>query len=387
MDFRPRGKHWHHDRFGGGKPPRRGVLRADDAEHYAIKRMAGVFSMIKKSKRELSPFMPLLPRRDHPTFLTGVAGSGTTLLGELASRYLDMAVVDEGNFEFWLADQFNQDSRLWDDLYYDQSLARLARHPYFLALYREYRPTEVVAEALKHCIEDRSPQGIGLGVLKLAANHRGQKRLGHVEPLLMDNLPKLLQVFPQCRIVHLVRDPRDVAASVVDYPWGANNVLVAAGDWNRKVREARFLGMQLGASRFLELRYEDLLQKPRDTMAALMLFTTSSVDEELLARFETEMKSSPLVQGLGIWRPQLRMQDVQFVEAAAREQMCASGYFPELPPLELSWTTYRLWKLHHRVVQLRNILSGKLALNGAGKDGPILHGPHRDTRRPLPGKE
>jgi adenylylsulfate kinase len=82
------------------------------------------------------------------------------------------------------------------------------------------------------------------------------------------------------RIVHLVRDGRDVAAT--DIPaggsaqgaaptaaWAEDPVSTAALCWEWHVRHAREAGARLGPGRYHEVRYEDLLRWPEPTCAWL----------------------------------------------------------------------------------------------------------------------
>ena len=68
------------------------------------------------------------------------------------------------------------------------------------------------------------------------------------------------------RFVHLVRDPRDCVLSTQE-AWG-NTPLRTAQEWADRVRRCRTAGTALGPSRYLELRYEDLVGDVRGRLAA-----------------------------------------------------------------------------------------------------------------------
>jgi len=104
------------------------------------------------------------------------------------------------------------------------------------------------------------------------------------------------------KTIYIVRDPRDVTASVLQFPWGPNNAVVAANDWNRLITKARLVGAKLGPDRYLEFRYEDLLTKPGETMAALLQFVAGSVDQVKVAEFEQETAVNPLRRNFGNWK-------------------------------------------------------------------------------------
>ena len=87
-------------------------------------------------------------------------------------------------------------------------------------------------------------------------------------------LPEIAEVLPAARVVHVVRDGRDVAASLIGAyeagwgrDWAPRNPAAAARMWARHVRPARVAGAGLPAGRYLEVRYEDL-RADRDAVLA-----------------------------------------------------------------------------------------------------------------------
>ena len=250
-----------------------------------------------------------------------MARSGTTYFGDLACRYLDIGAVNEGTFEFWLAEQNCSPSILRDDSAFHDLLHRFADHLYFHFLYKNEFNVERVANDLLPLIEERSEPGLARAALKLASQRWRRSRLGHEDPVFMYKLQNVIDMYPGCKLIQIVRDPRDVTASVLQFPWGPNNAVVAANDWNRLITKARAIGAKLGADRYLEFRYEDLLTKPAETMSALLRFVTGSVDPVKVAEFEHETAINPLRRNFGNWKTGLTTQQVQLVEAAARPQM------------------------------------------------------------------
>ena len=298
------------------------------------------------------------------TIFTGVPRSGTTMLGDLANRYLNIGCANEGPFELWLADAVSDDRELQNDVVFERVLHELAGHQYFTLVFRGTVSTSDIISKLRPHVTERSIESIGRAVLQMTADHLERPGLGHEDPLIIDDLSKTLRVFPECRLVQIIRDPRDVALSILKFPWGANNPAVAADDWNRKVRQTRELGSKLGPERYHELRYEDLLQTPRETMGALMQFVHESIDEALLQAYVNETEANPLRSNSRKWAKAFSSQDLQRIEACAAEQMEAVGYelatsAPRMPGLVRSF-----WRWHHRVTQVTRIFSRKLEPNG-----------------------
>jgi hypothetical protein len=303
-------------------------------------------------------------RSSDVTIFTGVPRSGTTMLGELANRYLDVGAENEGPFELWLAEFAGREARLQDGAFFDRFLHQLAGHLYFRLVYRGPVQIDRLVRELRETIARRTLEGVAVGVLELTARHLGRSRLGHEDPQLIHKLDQVLRVLPGCRIVHIVRDPRDTAASILRFAWGANNAVVAARDWKAGVERARRVGTALGPDRYLEVRYEDVLGSSRATMASLMRFVCADVDPDGLARFVAEMEHNPRRGNSGTWRHKLSSRQAALVEACAGETMRAFGYEPEMPPVRLSAAAGLCWKLHHRAVQVRNIVAGQLQTSG-----------------------
>lgn len=85
----------------------------------------------------------------------------------------------------------------------------------------------------------------------------------------------ILRAFPEARFIHLVRDPRSVASSLLrgSQGWAADWAPTTATDaacmWAERVRAGRALRERLGEERCLELRYEDACAAPEQTLESL----------------------------------------------------------------------------------------------------------------------
>jgi hypothetical protein len=101
------------------------------------------------------------------------------------------------------------------------------------------------------------------------------------------NIPHLLRIkqdFPDARIIHIIRDGRDVALSLEQkewsrpLPWDRHKGLLSAGlYWEWMVRKGRKLGTMLEPN-CLEVRYEDLVNKTVETLESLAAFLAHDLD-------------------------------------------------------------------------------------------------------------
>ena len=112
------------------------------------------------------------------------------------------------------------------------------------------------------------------------AAQRGKPRWGDKTPLYMQHLDLLDRLFPDARFVHPIRDGRDAALSFLAVPpglmtegWGhPRDAAGFACQWAIEVRAARRLGARVGADRYLEVRYEELVADPDTVLRAVCAF-------------------------------------------------------------------------------------------------------------------
>lgn len=103
------------------------------------------------------------------------------------------------------------------------------------------------------------------------------------------------ELLPACRVVHLVRHPAAVAASLIRAsrePWGRDwapgSVEAATRRWIDCVDAAEAAASHLGPERHRRIRYEDLEQDPRRTLEEVCVFaglpTESDIIDRIVAR-------------------------------------------------------------------------------------------------------
>lgn len=176
-------------------------------------------------------------------------------------------------------------------------------------------------------------------------------RFGDGGPDLIYSAPVLLQAFPDARFLQVIRDGRDVTADMLDDPaclaWfkpamlgeraefpnaflGVNKdehlerwkTMPAAGKsalrWRSAVRLSAELRRQLPEDQLLTVRYEDLVLKPAQSVAALTEFLETRVSK--VALYDTG------VPKVGAWRTRLGRADLDLVEKVARQELTRLGY-------------------------------------------------------------
>ncbi|HEX9141387.1 MAG TPA: sulfotransferase, partial [Gaiellaceae bacterium] len=191
-----------------------------------------------------------------PVLVLGVRRSGTTLLRVMLDRHSELAVPDESYFVPQLADRHLR--RVDPDAFVDD-------------LRRIDTLTEwnVPLDKVRRRLRTGMPIGAAIAtVYAVYAEERGKERWGDKTPMYMQNLHLLERLFPDALFVHLIRDGRDAATSFLSMPKGLmtetwmqpESVAEFACQWRAEVKAARRLGWRVGGSRYLEVRYEALVQ-------------------------------------------------------------------------------------------------------------------------------
>jgi hypothetical protein len=124
---------------------------------------------------------------------------------------------------------------------------------------------------------------------------------------------ELLRMFPKMRLVHSVRDGRDVAASVTSLPWGPSDLDEALDWWGHRIERAFAACERVPPDRVHVIQMEELVARNREReYARLLAFLGLDDDPAMRAYFEehfTEAQSH-----IGRWR-----QDVPPERMAAFE--------------------------------------------------------------------
>jgi Sulfotransferase family len=102
--------------------------------------------------------------------------------------------------------------------------------------------------------------------------------------------PTLAELFPDCRMIHVVRDGRDVACSLVSLPWAPDSVVNAVAGWQRQVRVADVGARELGPERVLTLNIADLAIDDREpSYDRLLDFLGIEDDTGMREHFENKL--------------------------------------------------------------------------------------------------
>ena len=138
---------------------------------------------------------------------------------------------------------------------------------------------ELDVRSLEH---HRSFSGMVRDVFAAWAVAEGKPRWGEKTPQYALALAAMERIFPGAQVVHVIRDPRAVTASMLRRPWGPATVRSAAAAWRDTVEAARRDSRRLGPGRYHEVRYESLVQEPEPVLRELCGFLRERFEPAML---------------------------------------------------------------------------------------------------------
>jgi hypothetical protein len=266
-----------------------------------------------------------------PLILLGVSRSGTTLLRVILDGSPGIAIPDESFFVPVLA---RRHGRTVDA---DRFLDDVARIP-------AVREWGLALEDLETSVRPGMPIGEAIAAIYEAyAKRAGKPRWGDKTPMYMRHLPLLERLFPDAQYVHLIRDGRDAALSFLQMPEGTFTRTWAhpatpaqfACLWRKEVRDARSLGRRVGARRYHEARYEELVAEPEAVVRGICDFAALPYEASMLeyagsvdvsAKPHQQRLLTPPTTGVRSWREEMSADDIAGFDAVAGDLLSELGY-------------------------------------------------------------
>jgi hypothetical protein len=270
-----------------------------------------------------------------PLFIVGAPRSGTTLLRSILAAGDEIAIPPESHFLAYLYYRHRGHFGHWREDHTREAVADVLHDAHF----REWRlPAELVWEE----IEQAHPESFGEAiacVYAAFAKREGKQRWGDKTPNYAFFLRQLNDLYPDMRVVHLVRDGRDVACSHLDLhskgqTWAAGSAPAAAAWWSASLRAAAAAAPLL-RNRIAEVRYEVLVNDAEVSIERLCAFAGIRFRPEMVHRRDHVVASTsdlfrraaqPVAGRARTWETELTHRQVAEFEAVAGDDLAAHGY-------------------------------------------------------------
>jgi hypothetical protein len=176
-------------------------------------------------------------------------------------------------------------------------------------------------------------------IFQAHASLQGKPRWGDKTPSYTPDIDIIRRIFPDAKIVHLVRDGRDVVLSHKSIEWASGNLLKLILDWQWKTTIAHKVGAVLGND-FLEIRYEDLVRDPEATLRQICKFIDEPYEQSMLnysdnaknlvptesLKWHRKSIQPPNPSQVNMWKTQLSKSERIVFDQLAGDTLSLFGY-------------------------------------------------------------
>jgi hypothetical protein len=284
-------------------------------------------------------------RSKAPVFVLGCGRSGT--------KFLYHTLLSAGGFAVYHAESnaFNLLGLRFGNLASRRNRRQLLDEYYNSKLFHRtgLEPKDIDERIMEDC---RNAGDFLRIVMEAIARKQGVERWGESTPLHMLYLPLIKKLIPDALVIHIIRDGRDVTASlhrigwIRPLPWDRERAFVVpAIYWRWVVSKGRRYGQALGAD-YMEVHYEDLVQNPRETLAGIGKFIAHDLDYDRIQQVALGSVHNPNssfrgdgketeANTIGRWKRMFTPAQVCDVEASIGKLLVDTGYELETPPAEL----------------------------------------------------
>ena len=151
---------------------------------------------------------------------------------------------------------------------------------------------------------------------------RGKRRWADKTPQNIHVIPYLFELFPTAKFVHLIRDGRDVACSIIPQNWGPDTIKDAAKRWVECIEKG--VAHRDDPERYMEVRYEHLATEPEREVRRVLDFVgeewdpcvldyhAAQVDNPTETESSAEQVSKPLyTSSIGRWKTDMAPRDLK----------------------------------------------------------------------------
>jgi hypothetical protein len=284
-------------------------------------------------------------RSKAPVFVLGCGRSGT--------KFLYHTLLSAGGFAIYYAESnaFNLLGLRFGNLKRRGNRRKLLDAYYKSMLFERtgLKPEEIDQGVMEDC---RNAGDFLRIVMEAVARKQGVPRWAECTPLHLLYLPLIKKVVPDALIVHIIRDGRDVTASlhrigwIRPLPWDrARACLAPAIFWRWIVSKGRRYGQAMGGD-YMEVHYEDVVQNPREALARIGKFIEQDLDYDHIQKVALGSVQNPNssfrgdgqeaeAKTIGRWKTMFKPEQIRDIESLDGELLQATGYTLETPPEKL----------------------------------------------------
>ena len=270
----------------------------------------------------------------NPVYVAGLERTGTSLLFALLASHPQIAMTRRTNLWTYFYDQFGD---LRDDTNLDECLGMMMR-------YKRLAVLEPDEKRLRDEFVDGPRTYARLFALleQQQADRLGKPRWGDKSLHTERYAAPIFDAYPEARILHMMRDPRDRYASVLAR-WKSRRGGVGAGmaEWLSSSSLAAD-NQRKYPNRYKVIKYEDLVSQPSEVLREVCNFIGEEYSDRMLtmegaADFRDQGANSSYgsrkagkisTDSIGRYPAVLSPRQIAFIEWSAKDEMRDLGYVP-----------------------------------------------------------
>jgi len=255
-----------------------------------------------------------------PIFIGGCPRSGTTVLGAVLGMNDRCITIPEAKFKTNL---FHTYALEQDNFSSDRFIADLQKQSKFRIWNMDISLASDKAPQL-----DKSPAELMKYIVQQYGNKLGKTKTDFWVDHTPSNLVQattLLNFFPSAKMIHIIRDGRATAASVMPLDWGPNIITKAAHWWAENIAYGLSYESCLDKNQITRVRYEDLISQPEKTVKTLCNFLCLDYQPKMLTAAGFELPSYTLQQHkligknlnmsrISAWEKELTQREIEIFE-------------------------------------------------------------------------
>lgn len=302
-----------------------------------------------------------------PIFIISNRRSGSTLLRLMLTSHSNIVIPPEGDFLVLLGWEF--DRRSFDD----RTLVKFTDRLFEMENIADW---EFEREPLLERLLSRKPRTYPAVIDQVYQEYDRIKnggrstRWGDKTTWYANYLRQIKGYFPDMLVIHLVRDPRAVAASYQNTPHLPSDPVDAGLDWTWHESRIKQSQRYFASDRWLQVRYEDLAARPVQALTGVCEFIGEPFQEGMLAFWEKnrEEQLEPerhmgwkqmtlekvSTSQIDSWKSQLTQTEKQKINRLTHRTRLRYGYHEaESRP---SWLSELYWTMRRSAVILSRLV-------------------------------
>ena len=254
-------------------------------------------------------------------FIVGVGRSGTSLLMSMLNAHTAICMPPETHFvgQYIAKRPYAEFSDVIKIISKDSRFKRLNLD---------------IDEVIRIFVEDNisfSVDRLYISILNKYASKKRVQIIGDKAPKNIEYLPILKKICPTAKVIHIIRDPRDVYLSRKRAEWSrSRNDILQLLAYRSQYSLGRHFGLKLFSENYLEVHYEKLLSNPEVELNRICNLLGIRFDERMLMFSESAKELvfvdevawkketfGPLLKtNMNKWQKDLSSKKVEYVEAA-----------------------------------------------------------------------